>query len=539
MITDLCSARSKYGVTDRNTTDCGHIPAEYPPRGIDHKAIPKRDLRPAWLLLEVCFLRRESVGCGSSADKKLQCNGRVSKREAVGMLTFLGGGRPMNDGATRRQFLAIGGLSFGAGGLSLAGFLRAEAALGEAAGSGPKRSLGHKALINIFLAGGPPHQDMWDLKPDAPSEIRGEFRPISTKVPGIQICEVFPRLAARMDKLAIIRSVVGCEGAHASFQCMTGWPESSLKSLGGRPSIGASIARLRGSVDPAVPPFVGLAEPTKHLQWSDSGTSGFLGPAYSPFRPAGPDLENMTLKSISLERLADRRRLLASIDRLRSEVDTTGIMEGMDSFSQRAFDVLTGSRLLAALDLSKEDPRVRAAYGDGKPFQFQHDGSPTCNEHLLMARRLVEAGARVVSLSYGRWDSHSNNFGLVRDHGPKLDQALSALLDDLESRGMLDDVTVVVWGEFGRTPKINPQAGRDHWPQVSAAVLAGGGLRTGQVIGATNRLGEHATQRPVHMQEIMATLYHTLGVRSSETTLVDATGRPHYLAEKPPISELI
>ena len=446
-----------------------------------------------------------------------------------------GSGRPMCDGATRRQFLAIGGLSFGMGGLSLANLLRAEETTAKETGSRPR----HKALINIFLAGGPPHQDMWDLKPDAPSEIRGEFRPIDTNVSGLQICEVFPKLATRMDKFAVIRSVVGCEPAHAGFQCMTGWPENSLKSIGGRPSIGSSIAKLRGPVDPAVPPFVGLAARTQHVPWSDSGMPGFLGPAFSPFKPDGPDIENMTLKSIPLERLADRRRLLASVDRLRRDIDSSGIMEGMDSFGQRAFDVLTGSRLLEALDLSKEDPKIREAYGDGKPYKFQYDGAPTCNDHLLIARRLVEAGVRVVSLSFGRWDSHSDNFGLVRDHGAKLDQCLSALVDDLASRGMLDDTAIVVWGEFGRTPKINPQAGRDHWPQVMAALVAGGGLRTGQVIGATNRLGEHATDRPVHVQEITATLYHALGVRTSDTTLIDTTGRPQYLAERLPLPELV
>lgn len=450
------------------------------------------------------------------------------------MLTILGGGSRLCDGATRRQFLSIGGLSCGAGGLSLAGLLRAEAATAAA-----ETTARHKAVINIFLAGGPPHQDMWDLKPDAPSEVRGEFRPIGTNVPGIEICEVFPRLATRMDRCAIIRSVVGCEGAHAGFQCMTGWPRNSLQSIGGRPSMGSAVAKLAGPVDPSVPPFVGLAAKTRHVPWSDSGEPGFLGPAFGPFKPEGPDLENMTLRSMSLERLADRRQLLSSVDRLRRDTDASGIMDGMDSFTQRAFDVLTGSRLLEALDLSKEDPAVRAAYGDGQPYQFQYDGAPTCNDHLLMARRLVEAGVRVVSLSYGRWDSHSKNFDLVRDHGAKLDQCLSALLDDLAARGMLDDVAVVVWGEFGRTPKINPQAGRDHWPQVSAALLAGGGLRTGQVIGATNRLGEHATDRPVHLQEITATLYHCLGIRTAETTLIDTTGRPQYLTERLPIAELV
>ena len=452
------------------------------------------------------------------------------------MLTLHGRDGRWCDGLRRRSFLTIGGLSVGAASLPLAGILRAEEAAAAAGKAHPRR---HKSLINIFLAGGPPHQDMWDLKMDAPSEIRGEFKPISTNVPGIQICEVFPRLAARADKLAIIRSVVGCEGAHAGYQSLTGWPENNLKSIGGRPSIGAAIAKLKGPVERSVPPFVGLAARTQHVPWSDAGTAGFLGPAYAPFKPDGPDMENMSLKSLPLERLSDRRRLLTSMDRLRRDADATGVLEGMDASSQRAFDVLTGSKLLAALDVSKEDPRTLEAYGDGKPYKFQYDGAPTCNDHLLIARRLIEAGVRVVTLSYGRWDSHGANFDLVRDHGGKLDQCLAALIDDLAARGMLDDVTVAVWGEFGRTPKINPQAGRDHWPQVSSAVLIGGGLRTGQVIGATNKLGEHATDRPVHMQEIAATLYHALGIDTAQTTLVDMTGRPQYLAEKLPIAELV
>ena len=455
------------------------------------------------------------------------------------MLTIHGaarGGRYC-DGVSRRDFLAIGGLSFGAGGLSLAGVMRAQAAALEGDPASRRRS--HKALINVFLGGGPPHQDMWDLKPDAPSEVRGEFKPIATNVAGIQIGEVFPRLAQRMDKAAIIRSVVGCEGAHAAYQCNTGWSESSLRTLGGRPSIGSAVAKVQGPVDPSVPPFVGLAARTQHGPWSDSGTPGFLGPAYGPFKPEGPDRDNMTLKNVTLDRLADRRQLLTAVDRLRRDTDASGIMEGMDAFGQRAFDVLSGSKLLDALDLSKEDPRIREAYGDGKPYQFQYDGAPTCNDHLLMARRLIEAGVRVVSLSFGRWDSHGQNFAMVRDHGGKLDQSLSALIDDLEVRGMLDDVVIVVWGEFGRTPKINKDAGRDHWPQVSCALLAGGGLRTGQVIGATNRLGEHATERPVHMQEITATLYHALGFDLAVAPLVDPTGRPQYLVDHPALPELI
>ncbi len=384
------------------------------------------------------------------------------------MLSILGGASRFCDGVTRRGFLKIGGLSCGAGGFTLADLLRAEAA--------SPQPQSHKSVINIFLAGGPPHQDMWEIKTDAPSEIRGEFRPIATNVSGIQICEVFPRLAGLMDKAALLRSVVGCHGGHEAFQCMTGWGQNDLRSVGGRPAIGSAVSKLYGPVDPSVPPYVGLAAPTSHVPWSDSGTPGFLGSAHAPFKPDGPGMENMTLNGITLDRLSDRRRLLGQLDGMRREIDITGAMEGMDAFGQRALDVLTCSKLLDALDLSKEDPRLVERYGDGKPYQFQYDGAPTCNEQLLIARRLVEAGARVVSLSYGRWDSHGRNFDLVRDHGSKLDQCLSALIEDLDSRGMLDDVTIVVWGEFGRTPVINAEGGRDHWPQVASAFLAGGGI---------------------------------------------------------------
>jgi hypothetical protein len=249
-------------------------------------------------------------------------------------------------------------------------------------------------------------------------------------------------------------------------------------------------------------------------------------------------MSDMTLHDVSLGRLQDRRGLLNQIDRFRREVDASGMMDGMDVFERRALDVLTSSRLLEALDLSKEDPRLVARYGDGKPFMYQYDGAPTCNDQLLLARRLIEAGVRVVTLSFGRWDSHGQNFQLVRDHGGKLDQCLSALIEDLDVRGMLNDVTVVVWGEFGRTPRINNNAGRDHWPAVSCALLAGGGMRSGQVIGSTNRLGEFAKDRPVHFQEIFATLYRNLGINAETTTIVDPSGRPQYLVQKSPIREL-
>jgi hypothetical protein len=447
------------------------------------------------------------------------------------MLTIFGQKARFCDGLTRRSFLRIGTFAFGATALTLTDILRAEA---QAPGSTSR----HKSLINIFLGGGPPHQDMWDLKMEAPREIRGEFKPIATKVPGIQIGEVFPKLAARMDKLAVIRSVVGATGGHDAFQCMTGWTMASMASMGGRPSIGAVAARVKGPVDPSVPPFVGLAARTQHAPWSDPGAAGFLGATYAPFKPDGPGMANLTLRGTTLQTLQDRRRLLASFDGLRSDLDS-GSLRAADALTQRAMGVLTSSKLLEALDVSRESDRVRARYGDGRPYKYQYDGAPTVNDQLLMARRLVEAGVRVVTLSYGRWDSHGQNFALVRDHGGKLDQGLSALIDDLEVRGMLDDVTVIAWGEFGRTPRINPQAGRDHWPQVSCALLAGGGLRAGQVIGSTNRLGEYAKDRPVGFGEIFATLYHSLSIDPETTTILDPTGRPQHLCDSPAMKELV
>lgn len=435
------------------------------------------------------------------------------------------------DAKSRRSFLQIGGFAFGATSFGLPELYRAEAAQGI--------GNSHKAIIQIFLGGGPPHQDMWDIKTEAPSEIRGEFRPIPTNVPGIQISEVFPKLAGLMDKSVVIRSIVGSKDRHDAFQCMSGWMPDDLRSIGGRPSIGSVVSRIRGPVDPSVPSFVGLAEKAQHSEWSDCGGPGFLGASHSAFRPDGPGLENMKLNGLSLERLQNRKQLLTSLDTLRRDIDTSGVMAGMDTFNARAVDVLTSSKLVDALDLSKEDPAIVARYGDGKPYQFQFDGVATRNDHLLVARRLVEAGVRVVSLSFGRWDAHSKNFDMVRDHGAKLDQSLSALIEDLSQRGMLNDVSIVVWGEFGRTPKINKAAGRDHWSQVNCAFLAGGGIRAGQAIGATNRLGEFATERPVHVQEVLATLYHNLGINVSSTTLTDPSGRPQYLVDREPIRELI
>ncbi len=439
------------------------------------------------------------------------------------------------DGVSRRNFLKVGTFSFGATAFTLADLYRAEAAVAKT-GQSPTR---HKAVINIFLGGGPPHQDMWEIKTEAPAEVKGEFNPIATKVPGLQIGETFKRIAASADKFAFLRSVVGAQGGHDAFQCTTGFPKSSMASMGGRPSVGAAVSRIMGPVDPSVPPFIGLAAKTQHSPWSDPGQVGFLGATYSPFTPSGPDMANMLLNAANKDYMADRKALLKGFDDLKREIDAGGVLKGADAHTERAMNVLTSSKLMEALDLSKESLKTRERYGDGKPYQFQFDGAPTVNEQLLTARRLVEAGARVVTLSYGRWDSHGKNFDLVRDHGAKLDQCLTALVEDLEVRGMLDDVTVIAWGEFGRTPQVNKGAGRDHWPQVSCAILAGGGMKTGQAIGSTDRLGGHAKDRPIGFPDIFATLYHNLGLNPETTTIPDPTGRPQYVAEGKALPELI
>jgi len=438
------------------------------------------------------------------------------------------------DGMTRRNFLRIGGLA--AGGLTLPQLLAAEAQ----AGIGKS----HKAVIMVFLPGGPPHQDMWDIKQDAPAEIRGEFAPIRTNVTGIEIGEMFPKVAAMMDKFVAIRSIVGASGGHDAYQCMTGHRNMPAPA-GGWPALGAWVSKLKGQVNPGVPPHLSLCYKTSHTPWGYAGEGGFLGISHAPFRLAGGKGEgmktdNMTLKGITLERLQSRQNLLKAFDRFRRDSDATGKMQGMDAFTQQAVGILTSSKLADALDVSKEDPKIVARYGKDDP-EFRADGAPKMVSNFLIARRLVEAGARVVSLNFSRWDWHGQNFKRGRQDMPMLDGALSALVQDLHERGLDRDVSVVVWGEFGRTPKINKNAGRDHWPKVSCAMLAGGGMRTGQVIGATNRLGEHAEDRPVTFQEVFATLYHNMGLNIRAVREFDLRGRPQYLVDEgvEPLREVV
>ncbi len=439
-----------------------------------------------------------------------------------------GRGARFCDGLSRRDMLRIGTLSVG--GLSLPRILAAEQASGRRT---------HKSVIMIYMCGAPGHQDMYDLKMNAPAEIRGEFKPIATNVPGIEICEHMPRLARIMDKCVPLRSVHGSpDGNHDSFICYTGRTVRN-QPPGGWPSMGAVTSKLLGSVDQAVPAFVGLSPDAGHPPYGSPGLPGFLGVSHAAFRPNGASSTDIVLKDLTQARLADRRSLLGDVDRLRRDIDATRALDGMDSLTRSAFDILTSSRLAKALDVSDEPAAVRERYGKGDPNRFG-DGAPRNLEHFLVARRLVEAGARVVTLNFGRWDFHSDNFNGMRDtHLPQFDQGLSALIEDLHARGLDKDVAVVAWGEFGRTPLINKDAGRDHWPQVGGGLLAGGGFRTGQVIGATDRLGGEIVDRPVHFAEVLATLYRHLGIDPAEASLRDHTGRPQYLLDNPtPLPEL-
>lgn len=434
------------------------------------------------------------------------------------------------NGVTRRDVLRIGGLALG--GLSLPQLLQLESQAAT-----PRRS--SKAVIMIYLCGGPPHQDMYDIKTEAPIEIRGPFNEIPTNVPGIRICEHLPRMAQVMDKLVPIRSMVGARDAHYSYQCMTGHHEQNVPA-GGWPHFGSVVSHFQGPVHPGTPPFVSLCYTTQHRPYNEPGP-GFLGLGDASFAPKGPGRGDLVLNGITTDRLNQRDRLLRSFDNFRRATDASGKMEGMDVYTERAMGILTSPELFNALDVSQEPPEVRERYGTDDENRPQGDGAPRCPQNFLVARRLVEAGARVVTINYSFWDWHGQNFRNAQQEFPVFEKAFTALIEDLHQRGLDQDVTVIAWGEFGRTPKINPNAGRDHWPRVCSAIMGGGGMRTGQVLGSTDRLGGEANQRPVTFQEVFATLYHNLGVNLESERLFDFRGRPQTLVEAgvKPIAELI
>jgi hypothetical protein len=430
------------------------------------------------------------------------------------MLNLLGSAQNFCDGVSRRNFLKIG--AFGAG-LTLADMLRAKAHASNA----PNRQgtpTSPKSAIMIYLPGGPSHMDMYDLKPDAPSEYRGEFRPIQTNVPGVQICEHMPRQARMWDKLSCIRSIVSVD-EHSDSLVMTGYSEGTNRTAH-HPSFGSVTSRLRGNANNEIPPFVTL------YGMSIGNQPGYLGVAHRPFTPSGPGDADLNLPSgVNTGRNGDRRDLLQRFDTVRREIDQTGTMNGMDSFTQRAFDMVASGTTRRALDLSNEETRSRDRYRGVEQF--------------LTARRLVEAGVGCVTLAFGGWDTHDRNFIQLRTQLPQLDVGVANLVQDLHDRGMDRDTVVVVWGEFGRTPRINGGMGRDHWAPCMSAMVAGGGLRMGQAIGASSARGEYPRDRRYTTSQVLSTLYRTVGIDPS-MTFPNGSGRPMYiLDDREPVAELL
>lgn len=428
----------------------------------------------------------------------------------------------------------------GLAGLTLPGLLQVR---GEAVKTGrPIR--GNKSVILLWMAGGPSHIDTWDVKPDMPTEIRGPFGAIPTKLPGVRICEYLPKCAAMLDQCTLIRSVDCRESNHQPntvMQTANLEAEPRINPKGDKyPAIASIVAKLRGANHPAMPPYVALNVKDK----THFASGGYLGKAYDPFVGDNVSRTFQLARGLTLDRLRTRKTLLQQMDRLRSDLDLNGSMAAMDQFSQRAFEIVAGERAQEAFDLAKESAKVVERFGT-------HDWS----RQALLARRLVEAGVSFVTIdlsnhsSSGTWDTHGDNIppygGIwngLRPLLPVFDHLFTTLISDLAERGLLDDTLVIAMGEFGRTPKIGTQDstdGRDHWPVVMSMVMAGGGFRHGQVIGATERDGGAIKERPVSPGDIAATIYHHMGV-PLDATYLDHQGRPRFIVENgEPIRELI
>ncbi len=340
---------------------------------------------------------------------------------------------------------------------------------------------------------------------------------------------------SRMDRYSLIRSIYGAKDRHDAFQCLTGRLNEN-QPVGGWPSLGSVISKIRGTAKRGIPPFISLNPKMKVSGWSNPGDAGFLGKSHSPFTPNADGAANLDLHGIDVSQFQSRTALLADLDRMKRQVDKIVEFEGVDAFTEQALGILTSSKLSDALDITKEDPKLVERYGGGS-YEYAGYGDGAClhNDYFIKARRLVEAGVRTVTVAYGRWDwhgqPHGTNFENARDHLPFFDQGVSALIDDIYQRGLDRDVSVVVWGEFGRTPRINAKGGRDHWPRASFALMFGGGVQPGRVIGATNKFAEEPSERPVHIQEVFATLYHNLGIDTETATVNDLSGRPRYLVD--------
>jgi hypothetical protein len=428
----------------------------------------------------------------------------------------------------RRDFLRVGGL--GLAGVTLVDLLRA-----EARGDAPGRP---KSVIYIVLGGGPSHIDMWDLKPEAPAEYRGPFRPIATRVPGVHICEHMPLQAGLMDRIALLRGIRSVENDHFLSEVYSGLP----RTAGKRPAFGSVVSRLGGATS-ALPAYVSLDRPT--TDQFEFEKPFYAGSGHAPFRPFGSALDDL-LPVRSLDQLQERRGLVRAFDTMRRDLDASQAAAGMDRFQAQALDIITSSRVRDAFDLSREPDRVIAAYGRGRyPHQTVKSIMYPWNPRpFVLARRLVEAGVRVVTLRAGDWDHHSaptgDIFFALRCLMPLIDHGITALVNDLHARGLGEDVLVVVLGEFGRTPRIaQPGPGREHWADAGCALFIGGGLRMGQVVGSTDSRAERPRTGSITFQNIIATIYHVLGI-DVRSQLIDFNGRPqNLLNDVTPVGELV
>ncbi|MBI1916610.1 MAG: DUF1501 domain-containing protein, partial [Planctomycetes bacterium] len=408
------------------------------------------------------------------------------------------------DGATRRDFLKAGVL--GLGGLTLPDLLRARAA---AAKDGQPTK--NTSVVWLWLGGGPTHIETFDPKMTAPAEFRSVVGAVKTNVPGIEFGGVFPKMARHADKLAVVRSFAHGNSGHGggTHWVMTGYdfPPADLGQAPVKPGFGSIVARYRGANNPStgLPTYVSL----RGSIYGDGPT--WLGSPYTAFDTGGEARRNMDLK-VTLDRLADRRSLMKKFDAFNRQVDRTGIAQGLDSFEGQAFDLML-SRTREVFDNNREEPRTRDRYGPG------------LGEYLLLARRLCEAGVGFVSLHHGGWDMHGQIAQNMKGLGPEVDHAVSAFLEDLNNRGLDRDILLVITGEFGRTPRINPTAGRDHWAPLSTLALAGGGLKMGQAVGASSAKAEVPKTTPITPQDLMATIFHVLGI-PPDLHYKDQSGRP-------------
>jgi hypothetical protein len=439
----------------------------------------------------------------------------------------------------RRSFLKMGLL--GSTGLSLAQLLRHEAQATEDNPSGRLPS-----VIILWMRGGPSHIDMWDPKPDAPLEYRGEFGVQPSKVPGILLSDMLPMCGRIMEKWSIVRSLYHNDAGHSSGDqiCFTGYPSGPNPDENVYPSCGSVVARQLGHQDTRLPAYVMIP------RMVPGTNSAYLGVAYKPFEtmadPAQPGpfrIPNFApAGGLTIERLGERRQLLNDFDRLRRDVDASGQMDALDRFNQRAWDILTSPAAREAFDLSKEPMPVRERYGFLPPFDpkaVDRCGAPAWSQRILLARRLAEAGVRLVTVDLRWWDTHVKGFESLRlGFLPRFDRAYSALIEDLEQRGLLSSTLVIAWGEFGRTPRVNDKTGRDHYPNVFSAALAGGPIKGGQVLGESDAKGAFPKSNPKTPQDVLATLYQHLGV-DTEKQYLNNTGRPvSVLPSGKPLEEL-